>query len=130
MSQLHTNFNQETWFQEKERELENHSAWHGKITGMFCEGVLRDRAPCSYILRAGESQHHYYLSFVKEDGTFHHQPFVVEWKSEGWFYRNGNPHYSSTLEGIIPKIMHCEASKCIPLSKEECASPFFTNYSS
>lgn len=130
MVQLHTNPKQDSWFQEKEAEIEKHGAWHGMITGMFCEGVLRDRTPYTYLIRQGEIPHHYYLSFVREDGTFHHQPFVLEWKSEGWFYRNFNLHYSTTLEGLIPKIIHCEASQCIPLTKAECASPFFSNYSS
>jgi hypothetical protein len=130
MAQVETNLNQDSFFKEKELEMQQHQAWHGLITGMFCEGVLRDREAFTYILRQGERPYHYYLSFVKEDGTFHHQPFVVELKSEGWFYRNFNLHYSTSLEGIIPKIMHCSAEQGVPLTKEQCSSPFYSNYSS
>jgi len=130
MTQLQTKWDQDQWFQQKEAEIQSHLAWHGSITGMFCEGILRDKPLFTYVIRQGEKPHHYYLSFVREHNTFHHQPFVVELNSQGWFYMNWNPHHSTTLEGLIPKIMHHEASQCIPLTKQECASPFYSNYSS
>lgn len=124
-----TKWNQDLWFQEKQIEIQNHVAWHGLITGMFCEGILRDREPFTYVIRQGEKPFHFYLSFVRAHNTFQHQPFIVEWKKDGWFYMNCIPHHSDSLEGLIPQIMHCEAAKCIPLTKQECASPFYSNYS-
>jgi hypothetical protein len=130
MTQLKTQMlDQDVWFQQKESEIQNHPAWHGNITGMRCEGILRDRPVNTYLIRQGEKPFHFYLSFVRAHNTFHHQPFIVELNKNGWFYMNFHPHHSDTLEGLVPKIMHCEADQCIPLTKQECASPFYANYS-
>lgn len=120
--------NQEVWFLEKEEEIQCHLAWHGMITGILCEAILRDRAPYTYLLRQGEELHHYYCSFVREDGRFHHQPFIVEASRQAWFYLNFTHHNSETLEGLIPKILHCEKEKCLSLTKEEGARRFYPTY--
>ncbi len=110
------------WIQNKQKEIENHVAWHGKITGMLCEALLRDQSPFTYLLRAGEEELHYYLSFVQAPVTFKHQPFIIEFSVKGWFYRNGYTGIAPTVEEIIPMIMHCSPEECHPLIPKNLGS--------
>ncbi|MGH2612954.1 MAG: hypothetical protein ACRDFB_07890, partial [Rhabdochlamydiaceae bacterium] len=69
----------------------------------------------TYLLRAGEEECHYYLSFVQSPLCFKHQPFVIEFSMQGWFFRNGYTGITPTLDEIIPLIMHCTSEESRPL---------------
>jgi len=101
-----------------EHTIHTHPAWHGHLNGMACEALLRGAPPLSYLLRAGEERFHFYLSFVYENSfSFKHQPFILDKSSQGWFYRNGGTRYASSLEELIPLILHCEAAEGLPIAK-------------
>jgi hypothetical protein len=107
---------QESWMQTMKEAIMNHHAWHGKISGMLCETVLRDLPVNTYLIRQGEEEFHFYLSFVHgEKNCFKHQPFMIDNDSRQWFYRNFTQHWASTVEGLIPLIMHCPSNNCLPL---------------
>jgi len=103
------------WIRSKQEEIESHAAWHGRITGMACEAQLRGQPPLSYLLRKGEEEGHYYLSFVQTPVCFRHQPFIIESSVQGWFYQNGYTGIAPTVEEIIPMIMHCTLEECRPI---------------
>jgi hypothetical protein len=102
------------WVQEKINEITTHCAWHGDLTGIEAEALLRLKPSFTYLLRQGEKRDHFYLSFVKGE-EFNHLPFTIDYSSLQWFYRNSFPHFAKTLDIFVPEIMHKEALECQPL---------------
>jgi hypothetical protein len=101
----------------KEREVEilSHPAWHGDISGVECEDLLRGLIPGSYLLREGERKFQYYLSFVIGDSfSFKHQPFLIIDNNSQMVlgYRNGAHRWVSSLKDLIPMVLHCSLDKC------------------
>ncbi len=101
--------------QEKTDEIRNHSAWYEDLTGTEAEIILRDKPDLTYLLRQGEKEDHFYLTYVKNGCAFSHIPFTVNYTLKQWFYRNCFPRFASTLKVFIPEIMHAEEADCIPL---------------
>jgi hypothetical protein len=104
------------WIQEKLDEITSHSAWHGELTGVDSELLLRMNCSFTYLLRQGEKADHFYLSFIR-GGEFCHLPFTIDYSSHQWYYLNTHPHFVDDLEVFIPEIMHKEAGECFPLLK-------------
>ena len=102
----------------KEMELTGHPAWHGSLTGVSSEALLKGLAPYTYLLRTGEEKGHFYISFVKEDLSIKHQPFVLRFSLNGWHYQNTVGAYRPTnVADLIPLMMHCEIAVMKPLSR-------------
>ncbi len=104
------------WIQEKTNEITSHCAWHGDLTGIEAEALLRLKPSFTYLLRQGEKADHFYLSYV-EGERFNHLPFTLDYPSQQWFYRNGFPHFAKNLTTFIPEIMHKEESECLSLEQ-------------
>jgi hypothetical protein len=103
-----------------EKSILLHPAWHGKITGLESEALLKFRHPYSYLLREGEKRSHYYVSFVAADQSTRHQPFAIIYTKAGWYCRQGTeygPFITQTVDDLIPRIMHCNIEDCKPLMK-------------
>jgi len=116
---------QESWMQAMKDAIVSHPAWHGKINGMLCETLLRDMPVNTYLIRQGEEEFHFYLSFVHgENNFFKHQPFMIDNDSRKWFYRNCQQHWAPVVEGLVPLIMHCAADQCLPLLPKETSVQF------
>ena len=95
-----------------------HPAWQGHISGLAGEKMLRGKkTPYLFLLRKGELENDYYVTFVAPDFTIHHQPFVLMEDESGWNYENGGPPPSIYLKmafnDIIHCIMHCNKVDCI-----------------
>lgn len=92
-------------------EIETHSAWRGHISGLEAQEILRGKnTPYLYILRKGEFERDYYVSFLDSNFTIVHQPFVITINSEGWHCRNsGNLEKLTTasFDDVLHLIMHC-----------------------
>jgi hypothetical protein len=110
---------QHHWVEGKQKEIEAHAAWHGKISGMYCEALLREHPAFTYLLRTGEEEGHFYMSFVQAPVSFKHQPFVIRFSLNGWFYQNGYTGITPTVDELIPLIMHCSPEQCRPLMKQK-----------
>ncbi len=102
------------WVQEKLNEITSHCAWHGELTGIEAEALLRLKPSFTYLVRQGEKVDHFYLSFV-EGEEFSHLPFTLDYSSLQWFYRNSYPHFAKDLKVFFPEIMHKEEAECYPL---------------
>ena len=100
--------------QKKKDEIISHSAWHGDLTGVEAESLLRFQSSGTYLLRKGERDGLYYLSFVI-GADLHHLPIKIDSTSLEWFYQNTVMHTASNLTAFIPEIMHREESECHPL---------------
>jgi len=107
------------------QEIQSHIAWYGDISGLKAEKMLREiQTPYVYILRAGEidlgNQKDYYVSYVLEDLTIKHQPFVVMDTPDGWYYENsggGGPYEEASIFDVLHLIMHCQQDEITPLTK-------------
>lgn len=100
--------------------IEQHAAWHGKMSGLKAEKLLRGRKiPYLYVLRAGEFEGDYYVTFVRADLSVHHQPFVITVKSEGWFFEQGGQGgpfpQSTSIDDVLHLMMHC--NKQAPIAR-------------
>ncbi|MGH2611423.1 MAG: SH2 domain-containing protein [Rhabdochlamydiaceae bacterium] len=118
-AQVYSDFQKE--IREREMEILLHLGWHGDISGIECEDLLRGLIPGSYLLREGEREFQYYLSFVLGDPfSFKHQPFLIvkDHSQIIWGYRNGAHRWISTLDSLIPMVMHCALDQCYPLQKK------------
>lgn len=107
------------WTERFQDEVRNHPAWHGSLSEQGAEEKLQSSPPFTYLLRAGEKEYAYFISFVKEDGGVKHQWFVLEHNRKGWYYRNGcQPDRDSfhELQELIPCMMHCTPFNLSPLS--------------
>ena len=108
------------WVQRNQEQIKTHPAWHSDISENESEKLLRDKSPFTYLLRAGEKEHLYFISFVKENGSIKHQFFALEFDRKGWLYRNGGTTgpqeiNSKDLHQLIPMMMHCDLLACTPL---------------
>ena len=91
-------------------QIENHVAWKNNIREGQAELLLEGQAPFSYVLRRGEQEDAYFITFMTKDGTAKHRRFVFELDSKKWCYRNGGAEaptetFSDTLDELIPLIM-------------------------
>lgn len=125
MSSLNTmvSTNAVEWVQKNQEQIKTHLAWHSNISEDESEMLLRDKNPFTYLLRPGEKDRFYFISFVKADNSIKHQFFALEYDRNGWLYRNGgtgdSPQeiVSKDLHKLIPMMMHCDLLACNPLMK-------------
>ena len=104
-----------SFVQEKVSEMTSHIAWYGDLTGTEAELLLRGKPDMTYLLRKGEKEDHFYLTYVKDECYYTHIPFTVNHNLQQWFYMNAKPRFAASLERFIPDIMHAEATRCFPL---------------
>lgn len=108
-----------SWGEYISENITNHPAWVGHISGLKADKMMRGRnRSYLYILRAGEFDQEYYVTFVGSDFTVRHVPFVISSSFEGWSYENcapGGPFQETTIDDVIHAIMHCEKGECSPL---------------
>lgn len=94
-----------------EKNIQLHAAWLGKISGLKAEKLLRGRKkPFLYILRAGEEEQDYYVTFVLPNFAIKHQPFTLCDTEEGWSFVNGGcggPFQNAIIDDVLHLIMHC-----------------------
>ena len=95
-----------------EKEIANHPAWHGRMSGLPAEKLLRGKNPYLYLLRAGENEMDYYVTFVLPDLSIRHQPFVITVTPQGWYFENaaatGPFNLAASIDDVLHLIMHCE----------------------
>jgi hypothetical protein len=108
------------WIKKNQGEIQSHPAWHEKSSEGGSETLLQGKPPFTYILRSGEEEHAYFITYVKPDLSIKHQFFVLEIDQKGWYYRNGvtiglPEILSKDLEKLIPMMMHCDDMACTPL---------------
>jgi hypothetical protein len=105
------------WTRTNQEQIHAHFAWHGDVDAKQAESVLEGKDSFTYLLRTGEEENAYFITFVKEDLSIKHQRFTLEYDRKGWYYKNGGPPgiseiVSETLERLIPQMMHCESGVC------------------
>lgn len=92
-------------------EIESHQAWHGHMSGLMAEKLLRGQnKPYLYLLRSGEHEGDYYVTYVLPDLSVKHQPFIITTTSEGWHCQNGGAFgglTTASFDDILHLIMHC-----------------------
>src|SRR5271154_175014 len=100
------------WVQKNQDQIKAHPAWHDSVSESKSDMLLKDQSPFTYLLRSGEEEHSYFISFIKEDGSIKHQFFVLEPDRKGWYYRNGSTInspaeiISKDINELIPLMMH------------------------
>jgi hypothetical protein len=101
------------------QDIYSHVAWLGKISGLKAEKMLRGyQVPYLYVLREGECEGDFYVTYVLPNQTIFHQPFMITETDTGWYYENGcsgSITPESRLDDILYLIMHCEKGQCQPL---------------
>lgn len=105
-----------------EDEIRLHPAWLGRISGLKAEKMLRGKNPYLFVIREGENDSDYYITFVGADGVVRHQPFIITIKSEGWCLEQGvglGPYINTRIEDIIHLIIHCEENECVPFIQNQ-----------
>lgn len=103
-------------------EIESHSAWFGRISGLSADKMLRNKKiPFLFILRAGECDEgdrtNYYLSFLLKDLSIRHHPFVITATAERWYCddaANAGPYTDTSFENVLHLMMGCQSGDCIP----------------
>lgn len=102
-------------------EIKAHPAWFGNLSGLKAEKMLRGSpTPYLFILRAGETQDDYYITFNHPDGSVRHHAFNVQITSEGWHYENMSargPFTEATVDDIAFLIIHCKKGECTPFNQ-------------
>jgi len=102
-----------------EQDIRANTAWQGSLSGLKAEKMLRGyKTPYLYVLREGENDGDYYVTFILPDLTISHRPFIIGMTETGWYYENtgGGPISAETnLEDILYLIMHCQKGECFPL---------------
>lgn len=106
------------------QEIESHSAWHGHMSGLVAEKLLRGKnTPYLYLLRSGEHEGDYYVTYLLPDLTVKHQPFIITSTSEGWHCQNGGNWENLTtasFDDILHLIMHCTKFQPKPHTSLSC----------
>lgn len=106
------------------QEIETHTAWHGHISGLEAEKLLRGRkTPYLFILRSGEYEGDYYVTFITSDMSIKHQPFVISTTIEAWYFQNGGsggPFTTTCFDDVLHLIMHCRKVEPTPKTSISC----------
>lgn len=106
-----------------EQDITNHPAWLGNVSGLKAEKLLRNRTKSYiYVIRAGENEGDYYVTYTLPDGSIQHRPFVITVTPMGWHCENGGaygPFAEASIDDVLHLIMHCERSECVPLINSE-----------
>lgn len=101
-----------------EQDIINHPTWLGRVSGLKAEKMLRGKkTPYLYVVREGECEGDYYVTFVLPDLSIKHQPFVITVAPEGWYYENvqgGGPYTEASIDDVLYLIMHCKKGECVP----------------
>jgi hypothetical protein len=103
-----------------EKTIFSHSSWMGELTGLASEVFLKRQKPYTYLLRVGEKNSHYYLSFVDQHLVIRHQPFAIIYTKKSWYCQQGDgygPFITETIDDLIHRIMHCKPEDCNPVLK-------------
>jgi hypothetical protein len=107
------------------RDIQAHSAWYGRISGLAADKMLRNRQiPFLYLLREGERQSSdemdYYISFLLSSLEIRHHPFRITITSEGWYYDDISPKGPFTdpsITSVLHLMMQCRKEDCVPLNR-------------
>jgi len=103
------------------RDIEAHPAWYGRISGLAGDKMLRNRnIPFLYLLRAGENEEDYYLSFLLPNLAIRHHPFKIIITKEGWCFDDGvsrGPYTIPSIANVLHLMMECQKENCVPLNK-------------
>ncbi len=105
------------WITKKQDQIKNHPAWHGNIPAREAENFVKGKGPFTYILRSGEKERSYFITFVQNDQLIKHQYFSLEYDRKGWYYRNGEVQgpleaIAEYINELVPIMMHCQAQDC------------------
>lgn len=112
------------WVRKSQERIKSHPAWHIHTSHSASEALLKNKSPFTFLLRPGEKEHSYFISFIKKDGSIKHQLFILELNRQGWYYRNGTtPNFpteiiAEDLDEIISLIMYCHPKECISLTNK------------
>lgn len=118
------------WIKTNQQQIERHPAWHKSVDAKQAEALLKGNASFTYLLRKGEEERSYFITFVKKDQVIKHQRFTLEHSQEpglkGWYYRNGMGYSggpteisSVDLEDLIPQMMHCALEECKIMGEDQ-----------
>jgi len=106
-----------------EESIVTHPAWHGEISELDSERYLEKSGPFQYLLRAGEGDSHFYVSYVDQELDIKHQSFKIRYTEEGWFCVQGilyGPFQAEGIEPLIHQLMHCREEECASLKNQIC----------
>lgn len=102
-------------------EIRAHKAWYGNISGLAADKMLRGRkTPYLFMLRKGENEADYYVSFILPDLSIRHQPFTVVVTLEGWEWENaagGTCSAEESIMDVLHLMMHTEKNQPIALNR-------------
>ena len=101
------------------QDIEAHPAWRGRLSGLEADKLMRGgKIPYRYILRAGEYEGDYYVTYLLPDLSIKHQPFVINLTNDGWCFENttpfAGPFTEAVIDDVIHLIMHCRKYACTP----------------
>ena len=103
-----------------EMDIHSHVTWQASISGLNAEKLLRGHTtPYLYLLREGECERNYYVTFVRPDGTIAHQPFTIGLTEAGLYCENACWYVineETQFEDLLYKIMHCNKGECTPFA--------------
>jgi hypothetical protein len=119
-------------FSSIEEKIQESPAWIGRVSGLRAEKLLEgNTTPYLYVIRAGEYESDYYVTFVLPDLSIKHQPFIITSNHEGWSYEQGSAGgpYSGegdveTIDHVIHEIMHCNKDDCMPFTSDLGSNPY------
>lgn len=104
------------WTKRLEDQIKAHVAWKGDISEAVAEKSLQNQPALTYLLRKGEKEDIYFVSFVDQDHVIQHKHFTLEADSKIWYYQNNTACRSNNFVDVIPRAMHCNPNECNPLS--------------
>jgi len=100
-----------------DEDIQLHAAWKGHLSGLVGEKMIRGKStPYLYLLRAGETEGDYYVTFLDADLSVRHQPFTITTTPQGWCYENGSPggpFTQASIDDVVHLIMHCHKEQPI-----------------
>ncbi|MBA3958013.1 MAG: hypothetical protein H0X51_06440 [Parachlamydiaceae bacterium] len=102
-------------------QLQQHPAWLGRVSGLKAEKMLRGRRkPYLYVLRAGESDFNYYITFILPDFSVTHQPFMISQEAGEWSVCNEQSYPISgiPISDVIHVLMKCKKDEGLPFTAE------------
>lgn len=121
MSQLADTSARAPFIEQKVSEIEGHPAWYADANLSMSETLLKGQKPFTYILRHGDKELHYLLSFVDENQLVQHRPISIQYSLaiKGWYFLNSVQHARTYLSDLIPVAMHVDPPRSNPLLKKD-----------
>lgn len=107
----------------QQNKIEHHTAWKGILSQEDAENLLKNQKPFTFLIRQEPAQVDnsclkYFVSFVNQKSEIEHLFCTFNPGKQIFFYQNLIGYNATSIEELIPCMLHCEKAYCQPFNEK------------